>query len=233
MQEHRIGLCRTARRGDQYVARPRAEQQRLARPRQLREALLDQREVCEELREVAQEARVEDPRDEGLDPGLRACEHAGILDVFALVHAPRQTAEPPHGAPLEEHGEATWIAHEVERVARRRGVDDEVVEALLLDGARDEHERDNLVHARGGICHREVHGVLHHASEVVGAPLEEDLREGRCRATRLRHEREELALDLGLDVGRLDLLVDLHAHGMGEATRRVDGDHEHRLATAR
>ena len=139
----------------------------------------------------------------------------------------------------EEVGHARGRLEEVDRVPRGRRVDhDEVVLAARVD----------LVEP----LHRDVVVALHEAArDVVVHPVVEDAVGGGLvgcvaqhqlvpRTLGVEHRRPQLAArldaELGVRVERHpagDVAERLEAERVGEALRRVDGEHEHLAAEAR
>ena len=204
----------------------RSDKQARHRLGPLDEAAVHRLEQDEELGDVRQELRPEDPVGHLVEGPRRHVHEA----------RPVRHDQPAQQARGEEVRHALRRIEEVERVARRRRVDDdEVVLALGVD----------LVEP----LHRDVVVALHEARrdvlvERVGEDVLAGLLVGRMGGDeivpallRVEHRRPQLAPRMGTRrgehlVGDADLVVPdpLEAECVGQPARGVDGEHQHPAA---
>src|SRR4051794_2708607 len=217
------------RRGDDEERRRRVAEQRLDALRAFLEALDQAPERAEEDAEVVEQVDARQPAQHG--------EHDARPGANDLRREARRREEDLQRAPLEEAGEPVGRVEEVERVARRRRVEHEHVEA---PGAVELPElRDSRELLRAGDRAREllVDAVAEHvvASRGVGRQARDELVE---RLLDVEHHRPQLALHddaVAGEAGRVDEARLVAQLGKPERVRQALGgiDRHDRDAQAR
>ena len=179
--------------------------------------------ACEELLQVGEQVEA--------DQALEDPEHHPGAAAGDLHPDPGRLHEHLHRLALDELGQAARGVEEVERVAARRGVEHQQVEAALRVQLEQLLHRHVLLRPGQRVGDLLVDAVREDplAGLLVGGVAAHELVEGRLG---VEHHRPQLPLHLdplALDQGRVDapcLIAELlEAERVGEALGRVDRQH--------
>ena len=223
VEEDRLLDGVVARRGDDHERRARVLEQRADAAGALGEAVDHPAERAEEDRQVVQQVDARQPLEQPEDDAGAAAQQPAADPGRPDEHLDRTA--------LEEGGQPARRVEEVERVARRRGVEHEQVVVALLVELVELGDRGELLRAGDRARELLVDPVGEHL--VTRRRVRRQALDQRVEgALGVEHQRPQLAADLdavlaealGVDEPRLVAEL-LEPERVGEPPRRVDRHH--------